>query len=159
MTTAERKESKLVELEGRYWLTLQLFRAGLEVARPEIDYGIDLIAYREQESFVFPIQMKSATDEVFSIDSKYGRLPRLTLVYVWYVRDSSRTKCFALTFKEAIAIADAMGYTKTESWRKGSYVTNAPSEHLKQLLAPYEITSAENWSDRFATLKSTTETG
>ncbi|MHB2036215.1 MAG: hypothetical protein ACYCPW_05680 [Nitrososphaerales archaeon] len=38
-------DTQLVELAGRNWLTSELLKAGLEVARPERDRGIDLIAY------------------------------------------------------------------------------------------------------------------
>jgi len=42
-------DPQLVELAGRNWLTSQLLQAGLEVARPERDRGIDLIAYRDMD--------------------------------------------------------------------------------------------------------------
>ncbi len=38
-------ENQVVEVIGRSRLIEMLFRAGLEVARPERDCGIDLIAY------------------------------------------------------------------------------------------------------------------
>lgn len=37
-----RVDTQLVELAGRNWLASELLRAGLEVARPERDRGIDL---------------------------------------------------------------------------------------------------------------------
>lgn len=42
-------DKNIVELAGRNWLASQLFRAGLEVARPERDRGIDLIAYLDMD--------------------------------------------------------------------------------------------------------------
>ena len=61
-TTKPRNDPQLVELRGRNWLTSQLLQAGLEVARPERDRGIDLIAYRDidekQQFLAYPIQMK-----------------------------------------------------------------------------------------------------
>src|SRR5438132_14363692 len=100
-----RNDGKLVELRGRNWLTSQLLQAGLEVARPERDRGIDLVAYRDidqkHQFLAYPIQMKAATREVFSIDSKYEKFPKLILAYVWNLGDSTQTKCFALTYGEA----------------------------------------------------------
>src|SRR5205085_571466 len=58
-------DGQIVELRGRNWLVGELLRAGLEVARPERDRGIDLIAYADLDAtgrFVArPIQMKAAT--------------------------------------------------------------------------------------------------
>jgi hypothetical protein len=64
-----------VELAGRNWLASELLRAGLEVARPERDRGIDLIAYLDLDERVSsflacPIQMKAATGALFQPVSK-----------------------------------------------------------------------------------------
>ena|SRR2546425_11957322 len=151
-----RIDSQLVELAGRNWLTSQLLQAGLEVARPERDRGIDLIAYRDVDQtlqfLAYPIQMKAATHEGFNLYPKYEKFPRLILAYVWNLGDTSRTKCFALTYKEAFRVADEMGYTETDSWLSGGrskirgYSTTAPSKRLKELLAPFEMTP-EKWSE------------
>ena len=152
-------DPQLVELVGRNWLTVQLLQAGLEVARPERDRGIDLIAYRDldekQQFLAYPIQMKAFLNEVFSIDPKYEKFPRLILAYVWNLADLTLTKCFALTFKEALQVADEMEYTKTASWLTGArsgkrgYFTSAPSKQLKDLLSPFEMSSPEKWSSKF----------
>jgi hypothetical protein len=68
-------DTQLVELAGRNWLASELLRAGVEIARPERDRGIDLIAYvdidERVERFVArPIQMKAATGAVFSLDPR-----------------------------------------------------------------------------------------
>ncbi len=142
-------DPQLVELAGRNWLTSQLLRAGLEVARPERDRGIDLIAYidtDERRRFrAYPIQMKAATNEAFSIDRKYERFPNLILVYVWNLGDSAQTRCFALTYSNAIQIADKMEFTKTPSWLQGGrYSTTAPSKRLREMLAPFAM-SPKRW--------------
>jgi hypothetical protein len=52
-------DSQLIELVGRNWLMSQLQQAGVEVAKPERDRGVDLIAYLEHPRFVAcPIQLK-----------------------------------------------------------------------------------------------------
>jgi hypothetical protein len=147
-------DTQLVELEGRNWLTSQLLKAGLEVARPERDKGIDLIVYRDIDEthrfLAYPIQMKAATREVFSLYPKYEKFSNLILAYVWNLGDSTRTKCFALTYAQALGIADQMGYTKSPSWltgarsKKRGYSTSHPAKSLQALLAPFEMNS-EKW--------------
>ena len=89
--------------------------------------------------------MKAAMEEVFSLDPKYERIPRLIMVYIWRLRDSSETLCFGMTYSEAYQIAEEMGYTKTDSWmtggkrKKHGYSTTRPSERLKGLLQPYQM--------------------
>jgi hypothetical protein len=150
-------DTQLIELAGRNWLASELLRAGVEIARPERDRGIDLIAYvdldvRVQSFVACPIQMKAATGAVFSLDPKYARFPGLILAYVWYLGDSSRTTSFALTYAEALRIAEEMGWTKTESWLQGGrnkhrgYSTTAPSKRLKELLNPYQMDGDKWWS-------------
>jgi hypothetical protein len=157
-TTPRRVDTQLVELAGRNWLASELLRAGLEVAKPERDRGIDLIAYLDLDEVsgnfhACPIQMKAATGAVFSLNPKYAKFPRLILTYVWNLADSTKTKCFALTYSEARAVADQMGYTKTDSWQTGGrnklpgYSTTAPSVRLRELLVPFEM-NPEKWRNK-----------
>lgn len=136
-------------------------RAGIEIARPERDRGIDLIAYVDRDARIgsfraCPIQMKAATGEVFSLDPKYAQFPGLLLAYVWNLGDPAYTKCFALTYPEALNVATTMGWTKTESWRTGGrhkkrgYSTTRPSQRLRDLLRPYEM-NVESWWSRIST--------
>ena len=152
----KKPDTQLVELAGRNWLASELMRAGIEVARPERDRGIDLIAYVDIDERVgdftaCPIQMKAATDQVFSLDPKYAKFPGLILAYVWNLADSSKTKCFALTYEEALGVAEKMEWTKTASWLTGAgsgkrgYSTTRPSKRLSVLLAPYEMNSDTWW--------------
>ena len=70
---------------GRNRLIEQLLEAGLEVALPLRDHGIDLIAYadRRDPSFVAcPIQMKAGTLKSFGIDRKYEKFPNLIHAFV-----------------------------------------------------------------------------
>jgi hypothetical protein len=149
-------DTQLVELAGRNWLASELMRAGIEVARPERDRGIDLIAYidlndRVREFIACPIQMKAATDRVFSLDPKYAKFPGLLLAYVWNLADSAKTKCFALTYDEALTVAQQMEWTETTSWLTGGrngkrgYSTTRPSKRLCEFLAPYEMSSDKWW--------------
>src|ERR1700681_4201880 len=117
-------DTQLVELAGRSWLASELLRSGIEVARPERDRGVDLIAYVDRDARVgnfvaCPIQMKAATNAVFSLDPKYAGFPGLVLAYVWNVGNPSYTKCYALTYAEALTVGRKMGWTRTASWLKG----------------------------------------
>lgn len=146
----KKPDAQLVELAGRNWLAGELMRSGIEVARPERDRGIDLIAYVDQNTRIgkfiaCPIQMKAATRAAFSLDRKYAKFPGLVLAYVWNVGNPSSATCFALTYREALGVARKMRFTKTAAWLKGGrYATNKPSERLRRSLAAYEM-DAEKW--------------
>lgn len=140
-------DSQVVKLLGRNRLVDELLRAGLEVALPLRDRGIDLIAYADTGEGVAafaarPIQMKAASAESFSIDRKYTAFPGLILAYVWNVADAGKTVTYALTYAEAVAVADEMGYTKTESWQKGRYDCTRVSGRLLELLEAHRMTPA-----------------
>ena len=138
-------DTQVIELLGRSRLVSELLRAGLEIAVPARDRGVDLIAYVDLESDVEsliarPIQMKAASSAQFSISKKYARVRDLVLAFVWYLEDPTRAATYALTYPEAIAIGDKMGWTKTASWlEQGGYGTTRLSRGLQNLLAPYKM--------------------
>jgi hypothetical protein len=146
-------DSQVIELLGHNRLTDEILRGGLEVAHPARDRGIDLIAYADLKtrvtSFIArPIQMKAASVRSFSIDRKYEKFPNLLIAFVWNLAAApDQIATFALSYEEAESIADAMGYTKTESWRRGGYTTTNPSARLRKLLGPYSMTPAR-WCER-----------
>jgi hypothetical protein len=155
-------DSQMVELAGRHWLTSQLMRADLEVALPERDRGIDLIVFADLDEqmgdFVAcPIQMKAATGRAFTLEPKYEKFRRLLLVYVWNLDDSANTTAYALTYAEAFGVADAMGFTKTDSWltggkaqKRGYGVTRVnPTSRLHEMLQPFRM-SADRWRAKVA---------
>jgi len=61
---------------------------------------------------------------------------QLLLVYVWYANDPDRARTYALRYDEAKSVADEMGWTRTESWRRGVYSTPRPPGRLQTLLDP-----------------------
>jgi len=145
-------DSQTVEIVGRNYLVSQLVRDGLEVARPERDRGVDLIAYLDLDEtgggfIACPIQMKAATSRQFGLARKYEKFSRILFAYVWNVHDPNEACAYALTYSEAFGIAEAMGYTKTGSWMgstksaagRGSYDTTNPSVKLTGLLQPYRM--------------------
>ena len=138
-------DTQVIELIGRNRLIDELFMAGLEVAIPERDCGVDVIAYdlgsRSIPFVARPIQMKAATGENFSIDQRYREMRGLILAFVWHVNDQRKPVTYALTWREALAIGRAMGWTETPSWTKhGKYTTQRPSQELLQLLDEHQMT-------------------
>ena len=141
------KDKQVVELLGRNRLVDELLRAGLEVAFPLRDRGIDLIAYADKgqgvQTFVAkPIQMKAASLRSFGIDRKYAAFPNLILAYVWHVGDADKTMTCALTYPEAISVAELMGYTKSPSWAKGRYDGTMRGGRLLTMLEGHQMTPA-----------------
>jgi hypothetical protein len=137
-------ETQQVEIIGRNYLVSALVRDGLEVARPERDRDLDLIAYLDLEEaggrFVAcPIQMKAATERSFSLDRKYERFPSLLFAFLWRVHVPSETVAYALSYPEALQIAQAMRWTETASWRTGRYTSTKPGKQLQTLLEPFRV--------------------
>jgi hypothetical protein len=143
-------DTQIVELLGKQHLTSALLRAGLEVATPIRDRGIDMIAYadidRRVTKFVSrPIQMKAAMNRSFSVNSKYERVRDLLIAYVWDLRDQSQTAIYCLTYQEAYSIAKHLGWTSTASFKRGGYSTSQPSAEIVSLLRPYFMTPDSWW--------------
>ena len=144
-------DSQHIELLGRNLLVSELIRSGLEVALPLRDRGVDLVAYADEvakvNAFVaVPIQMKAANNRSFGIDRKYVKVSNLLLVHVWHVASPSEAVFYALRYPEALAIAEKKGWTKTASWRKGSYSNTKPGKEIRELLEPYRMTTEKWWS-------------
>ncbi len=147
-------DAQIVELLGRNRLVDEILRAGLEVALPLRDRGIDLIAYADTGNGVLtfaakPIQMKAASGQSFSIDRKYDVFPNLILAFVWNVADAANVVTYAMTCADALAIGDQMGYTQTESWRRGRYHCTSISGRLLQLIEAHRMTPAR-WQSMIA---------
>jgi hypothetical protein len=137
-------DSQQIELIGRNLLIGELLRDGLEVAKPERDRGIDLIAYldidRAGNRFVAaPIQLKAYTSAGFGLDAKYEKFPELLLAYLWYVTAPTQLEIYCLTYAEALAVAQLKGWTKTASWIKGRYDNTRPGTELRSLLKPHRM--------------------
>ena len=135
-------DGQTVEIIGRNYLVSMLVRDRLEVARPERDRGVDLIAYLDLEKTggsltACPIQLKATTRSSFSLFQKYTKFSLLLLAYVWHVQNPNEACAYALSYPEAFTVADQMGWTGTPSWVKAGYSTTNPSKKLMVLLEPY----------------------
>lgn len=138
-------DTRMIEVLGRGCLIDQLLQAGLEVALPERNRGVDLIAYADpsvpaNRFSAKPIQMKAASKRGFSLDQKYERISDLIMAYVWHVDAPQQTVIYALTYDQAFSIAEELGWTRTASWAKGNYFTSSPSKQIEALLEPFRMT-------------------
>ncbi len=147
-----RLDSQQVEVLGRNLLVTALVSSGLEVARPERDRGVDLIAYLDLEGEAFyalPLQMKAASQRVVTVQEKYRRLPWLHVVYAWHVREPAEARFFCLSPSEALDLATQLEWTETLAWtRDKSYTTNNPSARVLEAVAPYEMRGPEDWMQK-----------
>jgi hypothetical protein len=133
-------DGQQVEVLGRSALIAALVTDGLEIAQSERDAGIDLLAYTHRPWRVVPIQMKAASGEVFSIDRKYEPLQGLVMAYVWNARSAETVELYALPWTAAVAVADDLGWTATQSWEAGGkYSTSRPSARVRRALAPHRM--------------------
>ena len=128
--------------------------AGLDVAEPIRDDGVDLIVYRRKGDGAFyarPIQLKTSTTARFAIDRKYERREGLIMAYVW---GRERSTIYALAYDPDVNdIARKMGWEDTDSWRTGGHNKKPgwscyPNPKLLKLLSPFEATP-----DRWRTLQ------
>lgn len=138
-------DTQVVELMGRHRLVNELLRDGLEVAVPARDRGVDVIAYVDLSAQVArfsarPIQMKAFSTSGFSVAAKYSRISDLIMAYVWHVNEQSPAVTYAMTYGDALAVANEMGWTETNTWKKdGVYSTTNPSERLKTHIEPFRV--------------------
>ncbi len=145
-------DSQLVELIGRAALQLQLLRDGIEVALPLRDRGIDMIAYLDRDgnssTQACLLQMKAASKQAFSIDSKYQNFQNFKFAYVWHVHDPTQTRFFVVSYKEAEDLC------RNYSWKqygnngfKRWSTPNPAKRFLGKLEKNYEVSKGQ-WRHR-----------
>lgn len=146
-------DRQTVEALGRSRLIEELLAAGLSVALPHADPRIDLIAAPRTipNTAGKRLRIKASSDRGFSVDAKDGERENLLIVYLWGLDAPNDAATYALTYQEALRIAEAMEWTATESWAKGYYFTSAPSEKLLDLLDPYRM-SAKAWREKITAI-------
>lgn len=102
------------EVLGRTWFTAELVRAGIEVARPERDIGVDLLAYTADGAWMLPIQLKTIGLYGITVWQKYVGMP-IGIVYVLLGdRDGgfagrAETTAYLLTPAQAWELPAALG--------------------------------------------------
>lgn len=147
-------DTQAIEILGRNRLVSELIRAGLEVAFPMRDRGIDLIAYGDRlhpgrEFPAVPIQMKCALKKSFSIDKKFEKIPQLLIAYVWGI-EGEKHETFVMTYQEALKIASDMRYTNSPFWKKkGKYASTRPAKKLEKMIREFQMTP-ERWREKLS---------
>ena len=157
-------DTQVIELLGRNRLVSELLRAGLEVAIPARDRGIDLIAYLDladlqgeaknlvsavgvksvQRFAARPIQMKAASRRSFSISLKYAKFHDLVLAFVWNLETPDQAVTYALSYDEAVGIGGELGWRTTSSWTdRHEYGTTRPSAKLVEKLERFRMTPSK----------------
>jgi hypothetical protein len=143
-----KRDTQQIEILGRAALAAELLGDGLEVASPDRDAGIDLLAFSAKPWRVMPIQMKAAPGAAFCVDRKYECIDRLVMVYVWNIR--SGAEFYAMSWKDAVEIAASLGWTSTDSWtrdeQKGRYATSRPPDRVRNAVESYRMTPGK-WGD------------
>ena len=84
-------DKQQIGIIGKHILIDSLLAAGLEVAEPIRDHGVDLIVFRDGKEdsensvkfYACPIQLKTSSKQTFELYRKYGRFDELRIVYVW----------------------------------------------------------------------------
>lgn len=142
-------DTQNIEIIGECHLITQLVSAGIEVAKPLRDHGIDLLIYRDTEIFkAIPLQIKTYRNQGFCVLEKYAQFPSLLMVYVWNIEN--QPLIYVMTYEQSLDIAKQMNWLETKTWQtKKHYYTNAPSKQLRALLAPY-LSNTETWKNFFA---------
>ncbi|MGO8759429.1 MAG: hypothetical protein ACLQG3_15020 [Terracidiphilus sp.] len=149
---SEQGDSQLTEVFGKNLLISHLVAAGFEVAQPVRDRGVDLVVYKDGEDAkdYMPclIQLKASSQESFSLDKKYARVPHLLIAYVWNVQTPAQSDVYALTFNDALQVLEKKGYAKTDSWKnRGYYFVRNAGVDLKRILEPYKMTP-DRWREK-----------
>jgi len=71
-------DSQQVEIIGRNWLVSELYRSGLEVARPERDHGIDLIAYLDLDQSAISLDSAPAEGGAPPVVRRLGKASEIS---------------------------------------------------------------------------------
>jgi hypothetical protein len=140
-------DTQLQEIRGRNVLVNELIRGGLEVARPERDTGIDLIAFiQHAEGFLAcPIQLKASVKRSFIVHRKYKSFPTMLHAFVWRLDDVPEV--IAMTWMDLRAFAERYGWDTKKSWAKYNYwrVPDAKGALLAELQQFRMDTAPERW--------------
>lgn len=133
MTT--KLDTQQVEILGRVALIAELIRQGFEVARPERDKGIDLLAFNYDPFVAVPIQMKAYSGASFGVQRKYARIKGLILTYVWHAQ--TKPRFFVMTYPDAESFISA-DKKQSLSWEKGKWHWPTAPRYIVDKLSSFE---------------------
>jgi hypothetical protein len=152
-------DKQQIGIIGKHILIANLLAAGLEVAEPIRDHGVDLIVYRDgidgSEFVACQIQLKTSSERIFELYRKYERFNDLRIVYVWNAKNPADAEFYCLTYLEAIGVLKEMkGAQFSILMKKGHWVTTNPSKDLKKMLKDFQVQKPKDWPSRFGMEKS-----
>ena len=146
---------------GRDRVVAALEQAGLEVERlPRVNDRVHLVVRATLEGsprrrVERPVHVQASATSSFRVLRSWAAIPGLLLVYVWHVTEAAEAVSHALTYREAEAIVERLGWTRTWAWRQrgGRYGTTKAEQHrrLRELLAPHRMTP-HTWWDKVTRL-------
>jgi hypothetical protein len=97
------------------------------------------------------IQLKAFSGRGWSLYQRYEKFDQLLMAYVWCAV-SAEAQVLVMTYAESFLVAEAMGYTKSDSWRTGvktgtpgySVTNMTVGGKLYQLCKPY-LATPQRW--------------
>jgi hypothetical protein len=143
------------EVLGRAWVTTELTRGGIEIARPERDIGVDLVAYTADASWMLPIQLKTIGLTGLTVFQKYIGMP-LGIVYVLLgdehggTAGRAGTTAYLLTPEEAWQLPTTLKM-KFDPDYHGTYRFASLTRALTNELNPYQVQPG-TWAERLRDL-------
>lgn len=165
LTPAKPGKPPVLKLTGRQverialpHLEVSVLRAGLQLATPTIDSGIDAVVFATEGGFrARPVQLKAFSGRGWSLYQRYEKFDQLLMAYVWSAV-SADAQVVVMTYAESFAIAKAMGFTETASWKTGvktgkpgyAVTTMTVGGKLHQLCIPH-LATPERWQALLAT--------
>ncbi len=127
-------------------LILELRQFGIHAEPSVKTRGVDFFVTRHQsgkpsQRLRIPILVRAASKANFSVIRRHEKISNLILAFVWHLRSGNPAETFAMTFNEALSIAEEMGWTSTGSWQRfGWYTNNEPGKRLRAKLTAFKST-------------------
>lgn len=118
-----------IERIGTAHLIAELYKEGIKIAFPDIDDGVDLIAYVDSVATGFrsvPIQIKCFSGTGFSSNETYLKTPCLKIAYIWNVDKPIGPKIFLMPYESAEKIVSSKKWTR----KAGRYARTSNSSVL-----------------------------
>lgn len=122
-----------IERIGTAHLIAELYKEGIKIAFPDIDDGVDLIAYTDSVTTGFrsvPIQIKCFSGSGFSSNKSYLKTPSLKIAYIWNVGKSVGPRFFLMPYESAEEIVSSKKWSR----KAGRYARTSSSSVLEAAL-------------------------
>jgi hypothetical protein len=131
-----------IERIGTARFVERLYRENIKVSYPDIDDGVDIIAYQDRISIgdfrAVPIQLKCYRQSGFYTDEKYFSIANLFIVYLWNVTDDANFRMFCMPYEKAEQIVNSRSWKRDD---KGRCAKSSETGPLLASITTYETTS------------------